>query len=359
MEERSRLFQSLQKYEYQPPQSVWTHIERRLDAPQKSILSRSKKWIVGVAAVILAAAIIIGLFALLHNENETLPNPISTPTIEPMIEQATVTLISDTVSMAAELPDVVETTLPSAAKIIQETSIVIPPQSEEVIKPVAFVPEKITETPHVEQLPQEPEPTVMPTASTENHTEKDTAVPVVLQNQPVVVDTQFDQEEEMLQPTFVMLHQDQNICRGESAILRIAQGKNVVWNTGDNASIITVYPKETTTYQVRWEQNNQCFQSEITVSVLPCSIFVPNAFSPNGDGMNDVFRPVGEGITNYNMLIFGINGDRLFESKDISIGWDGISSGTHVKSGVYIYRISFQDGTGQKRSMQGSFNLLP
>lgn len=69
--------------------------------------------------------------------------------------------------------------------------------------------------------------------------------------------------------------------------------------------------------------------------------FVPNSFTPNGDGVNDLFFPEGEGIdfTNYTMQIFNRWGEVLFESSDASKGWDGTYKGKSLKADTYIWKI--------------------
>jgi gliding motility-associated-like protein len=88
------------------------------------------------------------------------------------------------------------------------------------------------------------------------------------------------------------------------------------------------------------------------------SIFIPNAFSPNGDGHNDVFLVYGTNIASVEMRIYTQWGHLLFESKDRSRGWDGTYSGVIQPIGVYVYVIkaTLQDGTVIDR--KGSVNLI-
>ena len=70
-------------------------------------------------------------------------------------------------------------------------------------------------------------------------------------------------------------------------------------------------------------------------------IFVPNAFSPNGDGLNDVFRPRGEGIESMIMAVFDRWGNKVFEGSDIDVGWDGTWNGQALSSDGFGYIIDF------------------
>ncbi len=94
---------------------------------------------------------------------------------------------------------------------------------------------------------------------------------------------------------------------------------------------------------------NGCVSDTVTnVEVGPeFSLYIPKAFSPNGDGINDVFKPVGKGIdfSQYQMYIYNRWGELIFESNDYNVGWDGTDnrSGEGMKAGVYPYRFLIGD----------------
>lgn len=75
------------------------------------------------------------------------------------------------------------------------------------------------------------------------------------------------------------------------------------------------------------------------------TLFVPNGFTPNNDGMNDVFKARGIGITSFRMMIFNRWGEKLFETHDIDQGWDGTVNGELVMNDVYTYLIAYTDLT--------------
>ena len=68
------------------------------------------------------------------------------------------------------------------------------------------------------------------------------------------------------------------------------------------------------------------------------NIYVPNAFTPNGDGINDIFKPEMYGISNdgYEFLIFNRWGELIFNTEMKELGWDGRVNGSIVKSDVYV-----------------------
>ena len=67
------------------------------------------------------------------------------------------------------------------------------------------------------------------------------------------------------------------------------------------------------------------------------AVFVPNIFSPNSDGKNDVLKIEGNGLSNIYWTIYDRWGNRVFESFDQSIGWDGTKEGTPLGTGTYVY----------------------
>ena len=83
--------------------------------------------------------------------------------------------------------------------------------------------------------------------------------------------------------------------------------------------------------------NRFCFISNNNFSPIP----IPNAFTPNGDGLNDSFKPFPSLVTDYKMIIFNKFGEKVFESFDINIGWDGYFKGKIVQD-VYVYVIEFK-----------------
>jgi gliding motility-associated-like protein len=97
--------------------------------------------------------------------------------------------------------------------------------------------------------------------------------------------------------------------------------------------------------------------------VEECSeIWIPNAFTPNGDDENDFFLPKGINIEEFHMLIFNRWGEQLFESYELENGWDGIYQGENCPIGVYVYLIEYKamgNGNDQsKEKRQGMVTLV-
>lgn len=91
------------------------------------------------------------------------------------------------------------------------------------------------------------------------------------------------------------------------------------------------------------------------------SIYIPNTFTPNGDGLNDFFQPKGFGIEKYEMLIFDRWGEKIFETTDFENGWDGKYQGKGDKlcpSDVYVYKIRVSSVFGEAHDFVGHVNLI-
>lgn len=92
------------------------------------------------------------------------------------------------------------------------------------------------------------------------------------------------------------------------------------------------------------------------------SAFFPNAFTPDGDGLNDYFMPKGIYITNYRLLIYDRAGRTVFGSVDPNEGWDGSVDGRPAQEGVYVWTASFSHDYGENRirdlNLYGTVTLI-
>jgi gliding motility-associated-like protein len=98
----------------------------------------------------------------------------------------------------------------------------------------------------------------------------------------------------------------------------------------------------------------------IVVRVVPLpSFFVPNAFSPNGDGRNDILRPRAVGYRNAEYFrVFNRFGEMVHDSKDFEIGWDGYYKGNKADIGTYYYMLKLTNRFGAIETSKGDVILL-
>ncbi|MBS1623238.1 MAG: gliding motility-associated C-terminal domain-containing protein, partial [Bacteroidetes bacterium] len=142
--------------------------------------------------------------------------------------------------------------------------------------------------------------------------------------------------------------------------------KSYAWSPAAGLSCIdcpdplaTPYSSENT-YTVTVTYNQGCM-AVTTVHINTTGdppVYIPNAFSPNGDGNNDVFYVYGEGIKTLRMTIFNRWGEKVFESDNQSQGWDGTYRGVLQEPGIYIYVVDLIYLNDHKRVKDGSITLI-
>ena len=115
---------------------------------------------------------------------------------------------------------------------------------------------------------------------------------------------------------------------------------NYQWNTGETTQSITVYYHGT--YTVIADNQGCTGTSNITIPICPCEVWVPNAFSPNHDDVNEVFLPqISSSLESYELYIFDRWGKLIFQTNDYNEGWDGNIKGAEAPLGVYNYMIKY------------------
>ena len=142
---------------------------------------------------------------------------------------------------------------------------------------------------------------------------------------------------------------DTCITVGESITLSASGGFDYFWSTGINNSSITVSPTLTTTYFVRGINVQLCSGYDtITICVNEfndsSSYAIPSAFTPNGDGLNDVFKILSTFNLNLeSMQIFNRWGELVFETKNSTMGWNGMFREREQPIGSYVYSIQLRN----------------
>ncbi len=97
------------------------------------------------------------------------------------------------------------------------------------------------------------------------------------------------------------------------------------------------------------------------VHILATDIFIPNAFSPNGDGLNDRFAPVFTGQKRYSIAsfkIFNRTGQEVYNAGTLTSGWDGTYAGNPASSATYTYYLQLFDDKGQPKVISGNVVLI-
>ena len=154
-----------------------------------------------------------------------------------------------------------------------------------------------------------------------------------------------------------------NICPGTEVTLGVPQpNTNFLWSNGDTQCCVTTGAPGRYALTV----SNICatISDSTELTAAPCEncLIAPNAFSPNDDGRNDRFHIIPRcSIGGFHMSIYNRWGQQLYQSTDISDGWDGTFNGTAQEIGTYVYYIeySFATQTGTKKeTMKGDVILV-
>ncbi len=150
------------------------------------------------------------------------------------------------------------------------------------------------------------------------------------------------------------------ITIGNSTTLNATGGGTYLWSTGETSSSITVSPTASTQYCVTVNSNGCSDTSCVWVYVdVTCGdVFVPNAFSPNNDGMNDVLYVRGNCIKTMSFRIYDRWGEKVFETADPKAGWDGTFRGKLMDAAVFGYHLDAELLTGETVKMKGNITLV-
>jgi len=155
--------------------------------------------------------------------------------------------------------------------------------------------------------------------------------------------------------TALNLGADLPLCAGQTIMLNAATGAtSYLWSTGEITSGISV-----NTSGVYWVEqisgscsqvdtvevfNDNCNGNPVVPSnPIEGTLFIPNSFSPNGDGNNDFFGAVGENINDFEISIFDRWGERIFLSTSLYDQWDGNYHQQKAEQGVYVYKLSYKN----------------
>ncbi len=151
---------------------------------------------------------------------------------------------------------------------------------------------------------------------------------------------------------------DLAIGLNETTQLLASGGETYVWSPteglSDTISATPVaQPLQTTTYSLTGTDINGCVnQDSVTVKVRS-ELFVPNLFTPNQDGVNDIFYVYGTGVMEVQWAVYDRNGQELFTSNDIHTGWDGTANGNELPTGHYLWTVKGRYFDGRPLDFNG------
>jgi len=181
-------------------------------------------------------------------------------------------------------------------------------------------------------------------------------------------DTLKDSIRVLLNPELnVSFSMDKEVVKTFEDIQLIRNERNgvaVEWDFGDGAKVIgdtAVYQYPLAgdyTIQLIITSAEGCqFIAEQQITIQPSDYSIPNVFSPNNDGINDEFKPLGKDIKSYRLRIYDRWGKEIFSKRNIT--WDGRNKdGRKMNAGVYFYVITLYWNHGGNVELDGNFSLL-
>lgn len=159
-------------------------------------------------------------------------------------------------------------------------------------------------------------------------------------------------------PSRYDLGNDTILCLGESLdYLVTGLADSFVWWDGTADSVKMINASGTYWISVL----NPCGRVTDTVNVEVencCTVYFPSAFTINGDGLNDEFKPNPCIVSDYRIIIYDRWGEIVFISTDITKGWDGTYRGENAMEGAYNFTANFVDGNGNRKTSNGVVMLL-
>jgi len=153
------------------------------------------------------------------------------------------------------------------------------------------------------------------------------------------------------------------VCVGSEVTYSvIGDYRNVIWDNGSIEDTTAIRIQQPT--EIIVETTNTCGTGTASffVEIEPCGLFVPNTFTPDGSGYNDVFIPVGliPYEDHYTFFVYNRWGEVVFQTSRPDQGWDGTIEATYAPApnGLYVYRIQYLNPQSNVEELTGHVNLL-
>lgn len=156
------------------------------------------------------------------------------------------------------------------------------------------------------------------------------------------------------------LGEDDSICmKAQLELIADSEHSSFLWNNGSTKPRIMV--TDAGVYKVT--VSNMCGSTEDSIRIdrydCSCKIYTPSAFTPNGDNLNEFFKPsVTCPIADYQLTIFNRWGQKIFETNDRNEDWDGTFKGSKLPQGVYMYTLCIKPLYDPEIAQRGSIIIL-
>lgn len=119
-----------------------------------------------------------------------------------------------------------------------------------------------------------------------------------------------------------------------------------------------VSPQTSTLYTISLTDTNGCKAVDQVLVIVDGSLYVPNTFTPDGDGVNDVFFASGLEIDDFELLVFNRWGEQIWKGDNLRASWNGTYSGVQSPIDTYVWKIEYSEISGEKHKLIGHVNLV-
>ena len=154
---------------------------------------------------------------------------------------------------------------------------------------------------------------------------------------------------------------------GTSTVLAASPGDSLYsWSPASSVacptcSLATVSPTSDTWYYCTQTNEYGCSSIDsalVTVDIICGDVFVPSAFSPNGDYNNDVLKVRGNCLVSMTFVVYDRWGEKVFESEDPAFGWDGTFRSKPMDTAVFFYHLTAKTADGKSHELKGDVTLI-
>lgn len=158
---------------------------------------------------------------------------------------------------------------------------------------------------------------------------------------------------------FVELGVDTTVCLFKSIILKTGNtvADSYTWSTGETTPTIKV--DKIGSYYVTVKEADCVASDTVLVTAGDCDVYLPSAFTPNNDNLNEDFGVIGYVTVQYYLMrIYSKWGEMIFSSNDITNKWDGKFKGKNMPNGSYLWTLTYVNRSGRKFYEQGTVMLI-
>jgi gliding motility-associated-like protein len=156
---------------------------------------------------------------------------------------------------------------------------------------------------------------------------------------------------------------DQQIDFGDQAQLNATGNGLIAWTADPTLSCTAcispiAFPEFSATYFVTLTDTNGCKATDDVFVIVDGTLYVPNTFTPNGDGINDGFYALATEVKTFKLYVFNRWGEKIFESDRLDRFWDGTYQGAGSPIDTYVWRIDLTELSGEASVHYGHVNLV-